>query len=69
MPWASFSNPRSLWLTRPSILRAIRGAGFDALYEQFDAWLDIYEKITLQYPRSLFIGGKSKALARPSRPR
>lgn len=62
MPWASLSNPSSLWLTRPSLFRSIQASGFDLVYEQVDYWLSIYEKIVRQYPRSLFIGAKSAAL-------
>jgi SAM-dependent methyltransferase len=67
MPWASYSNPRSFWLTRPSLLRAIAAAGFDLVYEQYDHWINRYETVSSQAPRSLFIGGKSQALKR--RPR
>lgn len=62
MLWASYSNPRSLWLTRPSLLRAIARSGFDLLYEQYDYWIDRYETVSTQSPRSLFLGGKSAAL-------
>lgn len=56
MPWASFSNPSSFWLTRRSILEALRDSGFALLYEQYDHWLERWEVIVREYPRSLFVG-------------
>jgi SAM-dependent methyltransferase len=59
MPWASWSNPRSLWLTKESLARAMRHAGFDVVAEQYDHWLDRYEVFTTEYPRTMMIGLKS----------
>jgi SAM-dependent methyltransferase len=40
--WGSLGNPRSFWLTRPSLVNAIVDAGFNSVYEcQFPAWNDI----------------------------
>lgn len=68
MPWASYSNPRSFWLTRPSILRAVAAAGFDLVYEQYDHWIHRYEAAVAENPRGTFVGGKSAALRERGRP-
>ena len=57
--WASYSNARSLWLTRRSILAALRLAGFDAIYEQYDYWIEKYDMITREYPRAMFVAVKT----------
>ena len=63
MAWASWSNPRSLWLTKESLARAVRHAGFDVVAEQYDHWLDRYEVFTTEYPRTMMIGLKSPSSA------
>jgi SAM-dependent methyltransferase len=37
-PWSSLGNPRSFWLERDDLARAIAEAGFTAVFEQLD-WL------------------------------
>lgn len=59
MQWASYSNARSLWLTRRSILAALQRAGFDLLYEQYDHWLAKYEVVNGEYPRTMFVAVRS----------
>lgn len=63
MPWASWSNPRSFWLTRASLGRAVRAAGFETVAELLDFSLDRYDLLTTAYPRLLLAGLKSAALA------
>ena len=61
MPWASFSNPDSFWLTKRSLLRAVHRAGFDAVLEQHEhnmRWLD---RFTLSFPRCMVVGIKTAA--------
>ncbi len=40
--WASYSNNQSFWLTRESLLAAVRSCGFDLLLEQHDYTCDQY---------------------------
>lgn len=61
--WASYSNHRSFWLTRPSVLRAIKHAGFDVVLEQLDYTADAYVHFTQEFMRGLFVGIKSSAFA------
>jgi SAM-dependent methyltransferase len=35
--WASWENPRSFWVQREYLLQIMRDAGFDLVFEQFDA--------------------------------
>jgi SAM-dependent methyltransferase len=51
MPWASWSNPRSFWLTKQSLLSAVHTAGFGAVWEVHDAWTMIYDRLQGAYPR------------------
>jgi SAM-dependent methyltransferase len=68
-PWASWSNPRSLWLTKESLVRAVAHAGFDTVVEQYDYWLKRYEVFTTEYPRTMLVGLKSAELAAGARKR
>lgn len=63
MPWASWSNGRSWWLTKESLARAVRHAGFDVVVEQYDHWMDRYEVFTTEYPRTMMVGMKLADLA------
>lgn len=58
MPWASWSNGLSWWLTKESLARAVRHAGFDVVVEQYDYWMDRYEVFTTEYPRTMMVGMK-----------
>ena len=59
LPWAAYSNTRSFWLTKESLLRTLRGAGFDLLLEQHDVWLDDFGTYQTGCPRSLFVAVRS----------
>ncbi len=51
MPWASWSNPSSFWLTKQSLLSAVHNAGFTAVWEVHDAWTLLYARLQIGYPR------------------
>ena len=57
-PWASYSNPRSFWMTKESLLFALRRAGFSILLEQHDANLDHYGVFSTECPRAMFVALK-----------
>lgn len=63
MPWASWSNASSLWLTKESLARVVRHAGFDIVVEQYDHWMDRYDLFNGEYPRTMLAGLKSSDLA------
>jgi SAM-dependent methyltransferase len=57
--WASYSNRRSFWLTKESLLRAVSNAGFDLVFEQHDYSAALYEYFTIKFPRVMLIAVKS----------
>lgn len=63
MPWASWSNPSSLWLTKDSLARAVRHAGFDVVVEQHDCWMDRHDVLNGESPRTMLVGLKPPDLA------
>lgn len=58
MPWASYSNNRSFWLTKESLLRAALRAGFDLVFEQHDYSAERYQFHTSVHSRGLFLAIK-----------
>jgi 2-polyprenyl-3-methyl-5-hydroxy-6-metoxy-1,4-benzoquinol methylase len=59
MPWASFSNPRSFWLTKGSLVATLRVlCGFEVVMEQYDHYALQYETFTTSYPRCMMVGLK-----------
>jgi len=56
--WASYSNSRSFWLTKKSLLRSTRDAGFGLVLEQHDYSSDSYEFFNVTYPRCMLIAIK-----------
>ncbi len=58
MLWASYSNPRSFWLTKESLLTGLVRSGFDLVLEQHDYSVPSYKFLTEGYPRGLFIAIK-----------
>jgi len=63
--WAAWANHRSFWLTREALAHAIRAAGFDLVYEQFDCHVtegetDLLQTLREGYPttqhRAVFVG-------------
>jgi Methyltransferase domain len=64
--WSSYSNCRSFWLTKESLLRAVLRGGFDALWEQHDYSAASYRLYNLSSARGLFYAIRSQnVLARP----
>jgi precorrin-6B methylase 2 len=57
--WAAWSNERSFWLTRESLFRAMRHAGFGLVYEQQDWMLDQWDAYNEELSRRLVIGVKA----------
>jgi hypothetical protein len=59
---ASWENRTSFWLRRPDLLLAIKSAGFQLVFEQFDMLGDIRESMANGFyrhkHRSTFIGIK-----------
>jgi SAM-dependent methyltransferase len=64
MPWASFSNARSFWLTKASLVSTLRVVcGFEIVMEQYDHYAMQYETFTTSYPRCMFVGIKPGGVA------
>ena len=57
--WASYSNRKSFWLTKESILLALMRSGFDLVLEQHDYSASFFNYFTTAYPRGMFIAIKS----------
>jgi hypothetical protein len=60
--WASYSNHRSFWLTKESLLRAVLGAGFDLVWEQHDYSAADYRRYNVAAARGLFCALKTGSL-------
>jgi hypothetical protein len=56
--WASYSNWRSFWLTKESLLRAVRDAGFHLVLEQHDYSVDSHDRMSVEFPRTMIVGIK-----------
>jgi SAM-dependent methyltransferase len=63
MPWASWSNPSSFWLTKQSLLCSVWEAGFDSLWEVHDVFSRSYEHRQRTYPRCLLVAVKQAGVA------
>jgi hypothetical protein len=61
MPWASFSNADSFWLTRRSLLRTLHQAGFDAVLEQHEHAMRWLDRFSTTFPRCMAVGLKTAA--------
>jgi SAM-dependent methyltransferase len=57
--WASYSNSSSFWLTKESLLRVLRRAGFDVVLEQHDYSVDVHSFLAKKFVRGLFVAVKS----------
>jgi len=53
--WASYSNPKSFWLTKQSLFLALLHAGFDLVFEQHDCW----GRQPTTWSRGMFVAAKS----------
>ncbi len=68
LKWHSWENQKSFWPTRHGLVHAMRVAGFDMVFEQYDLWggmelLDVLDKGYYKtHQRGLFVGIKSDSL-------
>jgi SAM-dependent methyltransferase len=62
--WASYSNHRSFWLTKESLLKATTRAGFDLVLEQHDYSVNSYKDLTTTFPRTMLLAIKSDGFRR-----
>lgn len=60
--WASYSNRKSFWLTKESLLLALVRSGFDLVFEQHDYSAHFYNYFTTTYPRGMFVAIKTAGL-------
>lgn len=67
MPWASYSNNKSFWLTKESLLRAALRAGCDLVFEQHDYSAENYQFHNYVHSRGLFLAIKSNGVTNPCR--
>ncbi|HEV8308090.1 MAG TPA: methyltransferase domain-containing protein [Methylomirabilota bacterium] len=65
--WAAYSNDRSFWLTKGALQLALRGAGFESVFEQHDWIADHYDGYTAKLVRTMFVGAKPAAFTGGSR--
>lgn len=65
MPWASFSNPDSFWLTKKSLVRLLIRCGFDSVLEHHEHGIYWWDRNTTAFPRWMCVGLRSAALVRP----
>jgi hypothetical protein len=59
--WASYSNSRSFWLTKESLLLALLHAGFDLVFEQHDYSAVAYQRFAGEFPRTMLVAIKSQS--------
>jgi len=62
MLWASYSNPRSFWLTKQSLLSAIQRCGFASVLEVHDQGSSRYDFLSRTYSRCLIAAVKPAGL-------
>jgi SAM-dependent methyltransferase len=53
--WASYSNSRSFWLTKESLLQSIVKSGFSLVLEQHDYSAGNFELFNVTYPRCMLV--------------
>lgn len=63
MKWSSWTNNRSFWVEKLSLLQAMKDVGFDLVFEQFDSESDIAAEYATgqraQHSRAFLVGVKS----------
>jgi SAM-dependent methyltransferase len=57
--WASYSNNKSFWLTKESLLLALKDAGFNIVYEQHDLTSFNYNYYLRKLSRTMLVAAKS----------
>lgn len=64
MPWASYSNPSSFWLTKASLFASLATLGrFGIAMELFDLYADQYGRFAREFPRCMCVGIKPAGVA------
>jgi SAM-dependent methyltransferase len=63
MPWSSYSNADSYWLTKQALLTLVTRLRFDLVLEQHEHWSTLYDHQATVYPRA-FVAGVRSAGAR-----
>lgn len=53
--WASYSNHKSFWLTKESLVRSVAQAGFPLVFEQHDYSCNNYDLFNVTYPRCILV--------------
>jgi len=56
--WASYSNTKSFWLTKESLLTSILNAGFGLFLEQHDGYGPLFNMYTKERSRAMFVAVK-----------
>jgi SAM-dependent methyltransferase len=56
--WASYSNQRSFWMTKESLLLSLLHAGFPLVFEQHDYSAGFYRQTAVTHPRTMLIALK-----------
>ena len=56
--WASYSNQRSFWMTKESLLLSLLHAGFPLVFEQHDYSAGFYRQAAVTHPRTMLIALK-----------
>lgn len=68
MKWASWDNRQSFWPIKEGLLEAMREAGFDLAFEQYDTLGNILENgtsaETVRHHRGVFVGIRTASLGR-----
>jgi predicted nicotinamide N-methyase len=59
--WASYSNQRSFWMTKESLLLSLLHAGFPLVFEQHDYSAGFYRQAAVTHPRTMLIALKPAA--------
>jgi len=59
--WASYSNQRSFWMTKESLLLNLLYAGFPLVFEQHDYSAGFYRQTAVTHPRTMLIALKPTA--------
>jgi SAM-dependent methyltransferase len=62
--WASYSNQRSFWMTKESLLLNLLYAGFPLVFEQHDYSAGFYHRTAVTHPRTMLIALKPGAVTR-----
>jgi hypothetical protein len=56
--WAAWNNTRSFWIRREHLMKTMREAGFNMVFEQFDYFDELPMQECLNAIRGMFVGIK-----------